>query len=262
MKSHLEIAIEAVRKAGTLLRERIGGELVVHSHAEHDIKLELDVHCQELLTDHLLSHTPDFAILGEEGEHGDTASGHRWIVDPIDGTVNFFYGLPHYCITMALQKQTGADTFDTIVGVTLDPIRDELFTAEKGRGAHLNGRPVQVSSRDQISDSVMAIGFSKTDATAQLGLGYFQKYNLKAKKLRVMGAAALDMAYVASGRLDAYYEYVRIWDNAAGLLLVREAGGQTRTHPIVGQPHVFATLAFNGVLPFDLKGPDLIETRP
>jgi myo-inositol-1(or 4)-monophosphatase len=262
MNSPLETAVEAVGKAGELLREKTGQALVVHSSADHDIKLELDVQCQELLTRHLLKGLPHSSVLGEEGEHGDGRGEYRWIVDPIDGTVNFFYGLPHYCITVALQKRLSAkaNDFETVAGVTLDPSRNELFTAEKGRGAFLNGRPIRVSGRKRIGESVMAIGFSKTDETAQLGLGYFQKYSLKAKKLRVMGAAALDLAYVASGRLDAYYEYVRIWDIAAGLLLVTEAGGRVRTHPIPGQPRVFATLAFNGSLPFDLQGPDLIET--
>ena len=261
MKSHLELAVEAVQKAGELLRKKTGHKLVVHSTTDHDIKLELDVQCQTLLTDHLLRHTPDFSILGEEGEHGNPASSHRWIVDPIDGTVNFFYGVPHYCITVALQKRLSRkpEDFETIAGVTLDPVRNELFTAEKGKGAFLDGRPIRVSTRSKIGDSVMAIGFSKTNESAQLGLGTFQKYNLKAKKLRVMGAAALDLAYVASGRLDAYYEYVRIWDIAAGLLLVPEAGGRIQICPVPGQPRVFATLAFNGALPFTLKGPSLEE---
>lgn len=260
MKSPLEIAIDAVGEAGKLLRQKTGQALVVHTAHDHDLKLELDVQCQELLTGHLLRGLPHSSVLGEEGEHGDAAGEYRWIVDPIDGTVNFFYGLPHYCITVALQRRTGAETHETILGVTLDPSRDELFTAEKGLGAFLNGRAIHVSDRQKIGESVMAIGFSKTNETAQLGLGYFQKYNLKARKLRVMGAAALDLAYVAAGRLDAYYEYVRIWDIAAGLLLVTEAGGTVRTHPIAGQPRVFATLAFNGALPFDLDGPNLIES--
>ncbi len=268
MKSHLEMAVQAVQQAGELLRKKTADEKIIHSATDHDIKLELDVQCQSLLTNHLLRNTPDFSILGEEGEHGNPQSEYRWILDPIDGTVNFFHGIPHYCITVALQKRRVAlqkrpspnpEEFETIAGVTLDPVRNELFTAEKGKGAFLNGRPIRVSARSRIGESVMAIGFSKTNETAQLGLGYFQKYSLKARKLRVMGAAALDLAYVASGRLDAYYEYVRIWDIAAGLLLVVEAGGRVQTCAISGQHNVFATLAFNGALPFDLDGPALVE---
>ena len=262
MKSFLEIATEAVREAGELLKSRTGGDHVVQSATEHDLKLEMDAECHALLSTHLLKKTPGFSILSEEGEHGDPQSEHRWIVDPIDGTVNFFYGLPHYCITVALQKKSasGPGAYETIAGVTFDPVRDEWFTAERGRGAFLNGRPIRVSVRRKIGDAIMAIGFSKTSQTAKLGMGYFQDYTQRARKLRVMGSAALDLAYVAAGRLDAYYELVRIWDIAAGLLLVSEAGGRVHTHPMPTEKNFFATLAFNGSLPFRLNEERLEET--
>jgi myo-inositol-1(or 4)-monophosphatase len=275
--SPLSTAIEAVRKAGDLLKEKTGENLVVNESKDHDIKLELDVLCQNLLTRHFLDQTPDFSILGEEGEHGNSSSEFRWIVDPIDGTVNFFYGLPHYCITVALQKKSPTapqgpvpdsiegpapgevEGYETILGVTFDPVRNELFSAEKGKGSFLNGHPIRVSSRRKISDAIMAIGFSKTNETAKLGMGPFQTYTLRARKLRVMGSAALDLAYVAAGRLDAYHEWVRIWDIAAGLLLVSEAGGRVHTHAIPNHPHLYSTLAFNNALPFTLKDGKLEE---
>ncbi|MBV9463962.1 MAG: inositol monophosphatase [Verrucomicrobiae bacterium] len=260
---HLDLAIEAVREAGELLKRHRGSELVVNESKDHDIKLELDLQSHRLLTEKFRAATPDFAILSEEGQDEESGSPHRWIIDPIDGTVNFFYGIPHYCITVALQKREGDGAeapYRTVLGVTYDPNRDELFSAEAGAGAFLNGRPIRVSRRSKVAEAVLAIGFSKTNETARASLGHFQHYATRAKKLRVMGAAALDLAYVAAGRLDAYFELVRIWDYAAGLLLVQEAGGRAATQRMPKVPFLSSVLAFNGALPFELRDGDLWET--
>ncbi len=226
--STLEVAVKAARAAGELLKSHFGTSLDVNAFEAHDIKLDLDVRSQELITSILLEHFPDHAIYGEEGLAGNQESEWQWIVDPIDGTVNFFYGLPHFCISIALRKGD-----EIRLGVIYDPMRDELWSVEKGGVPTLNGKPCRVSSRNQLSDAVLSVGFSKNrDTMVNAGLPLFEKMIQRVRKCRLMGSAALDLAYVASGRLDAYIESsVSLWDIAAGQLLVEAAGGKVITTP-------------------------------
>jgi myo-inositol-1(or 4)-monophosphatase len=160
MSQHLDTAINAAREAGAFLRQNFGTNLNVDAFEAHDIKLELDVQTQQLITDRLLATFPDHAIFGEEGIAGNQSSRFQWIVDPIDGTVNFFYGIPHFCISIALREAC-----EIILGVIYDPMRDELWQVEKSGAPLLNGRPVAVSTRDKIGDAFVSVGFSKTQTT-------------------------------------------------------------------------------------------------
>ena len=217
-----QTAVAAARAAGQLLRENFGSSLTVNAFEAHDIKLDLDVRAQDLITRMLLERFPDHAIYGEEGMAGNSASEYQWIVDPIDGTVNYFYSIPHFCISIALRRAE-----EIIVGVIYDPMRDELWEAGVGEGALLNGRPIQVSARTRLGDAMVSVGMSKTATTISEGVPLLAEYAQKVRKCRLMGSAALDLAYVACGRLDAYIEQsVSLWDVAAGKILVERAGGR------------------------------------
>ena len=242
MTSHLDTALAAARAAGELLRTHFGKPLDVNEFAAHDIKLDLDVRAQTLITEILLGAFPDHAIFGEEGIAGNQESEWQWIVDPIDGTVNYFYAIPHFCISIALRRGD-----EIQVGVIYDPMRDEMWAVERGRTATLNGSPIAVSQRTQLSDAVLSVGFSKTKTTIAAGLPLLEKYVQRARKCRLMGSAALDLAYVACGRLDAYIEQsVSLWDVAAGKLLVESAGGQFQMTPREDTPEKISVVASNG----------------
>ncbi len=243
----LDLAIAAAHAAGELLRSNFGGALNVNALEAHDIKLELDVQSQALITGMVLEQFPDHAIYGEEGIAGNQSSPFHWIIDPIDGTVNYFYGIPHFCISIALREHSGL-----VLGVIYDPIRDEMWQVRKGGPALLNGRPCSVSTRETIAESILSVGFSKTRTTIDSGLPLFQDLVYRARKCRLMGSAALDMAYVASGRLDAYIEQsVSLWDIAAGILLVEAAGGSVKIQTRPDAPDKFSVIASNGLLGID-----------
>ena len=242
MSEYLATAIEAARAAGKLLRDNFHQPHDVNVFEAHDIKLELDVRSQALITGILLGRFPDHAIYGEEGIAGNQQSPLQWIVDPIDGTVNYFYGIPHFCISIAVREKG-----EMLAGVIFDPMREELWEVERGGPALLNGAPCKVSTRSRLGDCVLSVGFAKAAATIDAGLPLFQKMVYKARKCRLMGSAALDMAYVASGRLDAYIESsVSLWDVAAGKLLVEAAGGKVELHPHPDAPDKLAVRAHSG----------------
>ena len=242
MNQYLEAAIKAARAAGGLVRENFGRPLKVDAEEAHDIKLELDVRSQELITKLLLENFPNHSILGEEGSAENTSTEFEWVIDPIDGTVNYFYGIPHFCISIAL-RQKG----EIIVGVIFDPMRDELWHAERGGKAYLNDRVIGVSQSTDVSQSVVSIGMSKTLAEVEVALSIFQDLLVRARKCRMMGSAALDLAYVATGRFDAYIERsVNWWDIAAGVLLVNCAGGESAIAPSAVQKGKLSVLAWNG----------------
>jgi len=245
---HLQAATDAAHAAGQLLRDHFGGTPDVNAFEAHDIKLELDIQSQELITKLLLERFPTHAILGEEGVAGDSSSPWQWIVDPIDGTVNYFYGIPHFCISIALRHHE-----EIQVGVIYDPMRDELWAASIGTTPTLNGKPIQVSPRTKLSDAVLSVGFSKTKTTIAAGLPLLAKYVQRARKCRLMGSAALDLAYVACGRLDAYIEQsVNLWDIAAGKLLVETAGGKITCTERADAPQKISVCASNGRIDLEL----------
>jgi myo-inositol-1(or 4)-monophosphatase len=247
MTHYLDAAVEAARAAGEMLRHSFAQPLVVNSSEAHDIKLEIDVRAQDLITELLLGKFPEHALYGEEGIVGDQGSDHQWVVDPLDGTVNFYYGIPHFCVSIALRFKG-----EIIVGVIYDPIRDELWTAQKGGAALLNGKPLRVSERADLGEAVVSVGLSKTGVTIAAGLPLLQDMVHRARKCRLLGSAALDMAYVACGRFDAYIEQgISLWDIAAGWILVEMAGGTVDMKPRSDMKDKYSIIASNGVL--DLK---------
>ncbi len=247
MKHYLNTAEKAARTAGELLRKNFQQPLRVNSAQAHDIKLEIDVQTQDVITKLLLEEFPEHALYGEEGIVGDQSSEHQWVVDPLDGTVNYFYGIPHFCISIALRVGS-----EIMVGVIYDPIREEMWTGQKGESPKLNGRHFQVSDRADLAEAVVSVGLSKTGVTIEAGLPLLQKMIHRARKCRLLGSAALDMAYVACGRLDAYIEQgISLWDVAAGWLLIETAGGTVDLHPREDMKDKYSIVASNGVI--DLK---------
>jgi len=245
--TELETAVFAAKEAGKLLRHNFHAPKEVDEALHHDLKLALDKESQDLITTILLQQFPDHAIYGEEGLAGDQTSEHQWIVDPIDGTVNFFYGIPHFCISIAKRVNE-----EIVLGVIYDPMIDELWTVEKGQKPQLNGQQVGVSNRDQLEESILFVGCGKDEEALQTGLERFKKGSLRARKMRMMGSAALGMAYIASGRLDAYIESrISLWDIAAGKLMIEATGGKVTLSPHDNNPDVYSIVASNGKIPIE-----------
>jgi len=249
VNDYLETAVEAAQAAGGLLRTHFERPLRVDANEAHDIKLELDRRSQSLIESMILSRFPDHAIYGEEGMRGDQSSEYQWIIDPIDGTVNFFYGIPHFAVSIALRTQG-----KIVAGVIYDPMRNDLWAVEKDGPATLNGRPIQVSQRTVLSDAIVSVGVAKSLDSINRGLPLFERMARSAKKCRMMGSASLDIAYVACGRLDAYIEStISLWDIAAGLLLVEKAGGQVDLVPHANAPEKYSIVATSGNLNLGLE---------
>ena len=247
MKHYLDAAEKAARAAGKLLRKNFPRPQRVNAVAAHDIKLEIDVQAQELISRLLLKEFPKHALYGEEGIVGDQSSEHQWIVDPLDGTVNYFYGIPHFCISIALRVRN-----EVMVGVIYDPIRREMWKGQKGEIPKLNGDHFHVSDRADLAEAVVSIGLAKTAETINTNFPLLQQMIHRARKCRVLGSAALDLAYVACGRLDAYIEQgISLWDIAAGWLLVENAGGTVDLCPRKDMKDKYSIIASNGVI--DLK---------
>ncbi len=246
MSAYLETAVTAARAAGALLREHYEGDLHVDEMLAHDIKLQLDVRSQELITQIILERHPGHAILGEEGVAGEASSAFQWIVDPIDGTVNYFFGIPHFCVSIALREGE-----EITHGVIYDPMLDELFTVGPDQPPARNGRPIRVSKRAAWNEAVITVGFSKTNEAIDIGLERYRRIAHRVRKTRMLGSAALGMAYIACGRLDAYFEEaVSLWDIAAGELLIQRAGGTVLRLPKPGSEK-FGVISSNGLLPVE-----------
>jgi myo-inositol-1(or 4)-monophosphatase len=260
-------AVKAARAAGKLMLANWHAPKRVNFSDAHDIKLELDVRCQKLIEKILRTAFPQISLLGEEGCSGDSNSEYRWVVDPIDGTVNYTFGIPHAAVSIALQKRdecrvasdenhirsrtqfhvTRHAPHVTRLGVIYGPFTDELWTATRGGPTRLNGRIVRVSKRANVGDAIIAMGFSKSKTNLEKSLPFLNRLSRRALKIRIMGSAALELAYVASGRLDAYVERtINLWDLAAGALMVECSGGEFYTQPAPGGK--FRMIASNGRL--------------
>jgi len=229
----LKSAMAAARAAGSLMRKNLTAAKKINQDAAHDIKLELDVQCQRLIERQLAKAFPEVAVLGEEGESSHTNPPARWVIDPIDGTVNYAYGIPHACVCIALQVRSRARAakvdggYATVLGVIYDPFMNELWSAVVGDRARLNGKPIRVSPRKKLNDAIAAMGYGKNEQTMGEALRVFQKMSRNTRKMRNMGAAGIALAYVACGRFDAYLERgISLWDIAAGGFIVELAGGE------------------------------------
>ncbi|MDE0594048.1 MAG: inositol monophosphatase family protein [Akkermansiaceae bacterium] len=245
--THLQTAEKAAREAGVLLRENFHRDKEIDEAHHHDVKLALDRQSQDLITEILLKEFPDYALYGEEGIAGNQDSPLQWIVDPIDGTVNYLYRIPHFCISIALRENQ-----TIIMGLIYDPMLDELWTVLKGEAPKLNGKETAPSNRTKLEESILFVGCGKDEEAMKSGLVRFERASNRARKMRMMGSAALGMAYIACGRLDAYIESrISLWDVASGILLVEAGGGTVDMTPHPTIPDVWSIVATNGKIPIE-----------
>ena len=220
-RTALEVSVDAAQRAGQVIRERFLTEKEIRFKGRADIVTDVDLEAERIILDLVQSEYPQFSILSEESNPIDTGSPFTWVIDPIDGTRNFAEGIPHFCVVVALAK--GADT---VMGVTYDPIKEETFTAQLGQGAHLNGEPMAVSTRQEVPDCVLGFDLGYVDQKAGTALDMIRYLWPGFQTMRLMGSSALGMAYAAAGRVDLYFHHsLSPWDSACGLLLAREAGG-------------------------------------
>jgi myo-inositol-1(or 4)-monophosphatase len=221
--NYLETASEIAREAGALLHGFFERHIGYELKGEHDLVTAADRASEKLVIARLQAHFPTHSIVAEEsGGHAGTSAEYCWYVDPLDGTTNFAHGFPMYNVTLALEKSG-----ELIAGVIFDPERNEMFACELGGGARLNGTPIRVSRAKRLDDSLVATGFPSRKRHQNVNVHFFYQLAMITHGVRRAGAAALDIAYVACGRLDAFWEFgLNPWDMAAGILLVNEAGGR------------------------------------
>ncbi len=258
--------MNAAKAAGAVMRKNLTAEKKANKITSHDIKLELDVRCQKLIEKKLHAAFPAIALLGEEGDAGDADAEYRWVVDPIDGTVNFAHGIPHACVSIALQKRVEATSrarkratrntqHATLMGVVYDPFQDELWTAIRGQSARMNGRVIRVSKARKLNQCIVSIGFAKDRSNLERALPYFIWLARRVMKIRMFGSAALALTYVATGRLDAYIERgISLWDVAAGGLILECAGGKFWSEATPGREK-YRMIASNGLVQAKLPLP-------
>jgi myo-inositol-1(or 4)-monophosphatase len=222
----LNVAIEAAKEAGKFLKQNLGKvrEINLKSGQERNLVTEIDKKSEALIVSIIRQHYPNHDILAEESgsEHG-RQSDYRWIIDPLDGTTNFTHSLPIFCVSIGLEKKG-----EIIAGTIYDPNFEELFTAEKGRGAFLNGRRLRVSQTPTLKQSLLVTGFPyNVPDNPDNCIEHFVNFLLAGQGIRRMGSAAIDLAYVAASRYDGFWEVnLNPWDMAAGVVLIREAGGK------------------------------------
>jgi myo-inositol-1(or 4)-monophosphatase len=242
-KQFLPTMAEIAREAGALLMDYFHRRVAVEYKGEADLVTEADRKSEALIRDRILSFWPSHDILGEEQGLVDTGSAYRWYVDPLDGTTNFAHGFPVFSVSMALEHKG-----KRIAGVIYDPTRDELFAAEQGSGACLNGNKIHVSSIDNLSECLVATGFPSHKRHKNPNIFFYHQITLRTHGVRRPGSAALDLCSVACGRFDGFWEFnLNPWDTAAGVLIVEEAGGTVSDFR--GGPFQLAsreTLASNG----------------
>ncbi len=244
MNETLAFTIETARAAGAVLLEWYERELTLSTKSsEFDLVTEADRASEALILQRIRERFPEHAVLAEESGDAPTESGFRWIVDPLDGTTNFANAFPHFCVSIALQEGG-----ESVVGVLYDPLRDELFWAQRGEGAWLQSsrsplRRLQVNRTERLGAALLATGFAYSRSTTDTNnVAEFSRLIRRIRGIRRAGSAALDLAYVAAGRLDGYWEYhMQAWDTAAASLMVTEAGGELLQ--ITGQPWTPWTLS-------------------
>ena len=252
-------AAEIAQEAGALLRRYFDRGVATEYKGDVDLVTEADRASERLITERLTAAFPDHGIYGEEGVRQRVENEYRWYVDPLDGTTNFAHGFPVFCVSLGLEhrradRPSGGDG-ELVAGVIYDPTRDELFVAEKGRGAWLNGRPIHVSETKHLAEALLATGFPSRKRHVSPNIHFYQEFTLRSHGVRRAGSAALDLAYTACGRIDGFWElHLNPWDTAAGALLVIEAGGTMSRFD--GEPFRLDSgevLASNGLLHGELS---------
>jgi myo-inositol-1(or 4)-monophosphatase len=236
---------EIAREAGALLMEFFHRRVKIEYKGEADLVTEADRSSERLILERIRSHWPDHEVIGEEGARIETGGDYRWYVDPLDGTTNFAHGFPVFCVSLGLTfrgKRRAA--------VLYDPTRDELFFAELGKGAFLNGQKIGVSKTDTLAQSLVATGFPSYKRHKNPNIFFYHQLTLRTHGVRRAGSAALDLANVACGRFDGFWEFnLNAWDTSAGILIVEEAGG--KVSGFEGEPLAITdrnVLASNGLI--------------
>jgi myo-inositol-1(or 4)-monophosphatase len=238
-------AAQIAREAGALLMDYFHRRVTIEYKGEADLVTIADRTSEALIRQRLHEVWPSHDILGEEGGLQDTGSDYRWYVDPLDGTTNFAHSFPVFCVSMALEYKG-----QRIAGVIYDPTRDELFAAEQGSGAYLNGQPIHVSQTAKLAESLVATGFPSHKRHKNPNIFFYHQITLRTHGVRRAGSAALDLCCVASGRFDGFWEFnLNPWDTAAGVLIVQEAGGKiSNFHGGPFELNSRETLASNGLI--------------
>ncbi len=221
---------EIAREAGALLREFYAKGVVTEYKGDVDLVTEADRSSERLISERLREAFPSHGIFGEEGTRQALDSDYRWYIDPLDGTTNFAHGFPVFCVVLGCERRAANlardEDGEMVAGVIYDPLRDEMFSTERGAGATLNGRPIHVSKTSTLQESLVATGFPSHKRHRSPNVHFYQEFTLRSHGVRRAGSAALDMAYVAAGRLDGFWEFkLNAWDTSAGYLLIEEAGG-------------------------------------
>ena len=249
-KTYLEAAIEIAREAGKILREEFARPAQIAYKGDVDIVTQADKRSEQWIVARLGKEFPEHAIAAEEGSGHESSSEFRWHVDPLDGTTNFAHGYPCFCVSLGLQQR---DTL--LAAVIYDPARDELFAAARGEGATRNGKKMHVSANATLATSLLCTGFPVQNRQASRNLHYYGEFTMCSHGVRRDGSAALDLAYVACGRFDGFWEFgLKKWDTAAGALLVQEAGG--KVSDFAGQPYALGgpvVLATNGLIHEEMR---------
>ena len=246
-----KIALEA----GALLRDFYRKGVATEYKSDVDLVTEADRRSEKLIVERLRAVFPEHGIYGEEGTRTHLEGEYRWYIDPLDGTTNFAHGFPVFCVSMGLARRS-SEGEEIVAAVLYDPLRDELFTAEKGKGAYLNGAAIHVSCTRELAEALVATGFPSRKRHDNPNIHFYQQFTLRSHGVRRAGSAALDLAYTACGRIDAYWEFnLNPWDTAAGALLVTEAGGtMSRYDGSAFRLDSKEVLATNGLLREEMLG--------
>jgi myo-inositol-1(or 4)-monophosphatase len=259
MSQFLEVAIETAREAGAILRHEFDRPKQISYKGEVDIVTESDRRSEALIIARLRKRFPDHAIIAEEGGGGGVGAKYCWHVDPLDGTTNFAHGYPCFAVSIGL-----AEDGQPVAGAVFNPVSEELFTAARGEGAYLNGKPIRVSAIEKLATSLVATGFPTHHRKRSANINYYWEYTLRSHGVRRDGSAALDLCSVACGRFDAFWEFgLKSWDTAAGVLLVQEAGG--KVSDLSGGPYRLGgpqMLASNGRIHGEMQDVATIAERP
>jgi myo-inositol-1(or 4)-monophosphatase len=238
------------REAGALLMHYFQKHIKIEYKGDADLVTAADRASEALIRERIQQQFPGHDVLGEEQGLNDQGSDYRWYVDPLDGTTNFAHGYPVFCVSMALERRESQNPAQRIAGVVYDPTRDELFSAERGRGAQLNGAAIHVSQAAQLKESLLATGFPSHKRHKNPNIHFYHQITLRTHGVRRAGSAALDLCNVASGHFDGFWEFnLNPWDTAAGVLIVEEAGGKvSRFDGSAFEIDSRETLASNGLI--------------
>jgi myo-inositol-1(or 4)-monophosphatase len=249
-KAFLQTSVEIAKGAGAILREELEHTPDIAYKGDFDLVTQADRRSEAWIVGRLQEFFPEHAIAAEEGTAKDKESEYRWHVDPLDGTTNFAHGYPCFCVSMALARKN-----ELVLGVIYNPVYEELFTAQRGEGAYFNGKRIHCSRIETLKTSLLCTGFPNHKRHAHPNIYYYWDFTLRSHGVRRDGSAALDLAYVAAGRFDGFWEFgLKPWDTAAGVLLVEEAGGTISD--LEGQPYTLGgktILASNGLIHAEMK---------